>query len=68
MPSGLELGINELIIHADLVSASLRWDEHDTLNILLKGLEQFICQANGPVSVMSDCAINDGNFYHVDGS
>jgi len=62
MPSGLEFGVYQLIVHGDFVSASLGRDECDTLNLRLKAFEQFVCQAHGPVGEMSDSAINDGNF------
>jgi hypothetical protein len=62
MPSGLEFGIYQRTVHADLVPASLGRDECNALNLRLIVFEQFVCQAHGPVGVMSDCAIDNGNF------
>jgi hypothetical protein len=62
MPSGLEFGVYQLIVRGDLESASLGRDECDTLNLRFKAFKQFVCQAHGPVGIMSDSAINDRNF------
>ena len=34
------------------------------MDVVLELLEQVVCQAHGPVGVMSDSAIDDFNFYH----
>ena len=62
MPSGLEFGVYQLIVHGDLVPASIGRDECNTLNLRLEVFEQFVRQAHGSVGVVSDCAIEDGNF------
>jgi len=62
MPTSLKFGVYQFIVHGDLVPASFGRDECNTLNFRLDVLEQFVCQAYGPVSVVSDCAIDDGNF------
>jgi len=58
---GLELGVYQLIIYSDLIPASLGWDESNTLDFLLDIFEKFVCQANGPLGVVSDSAVEDGN-------
>jgi len=66
VPSCLEFGVNQLIVHGDLVSASLGRDESNTLNFRLEVIEQFVCQAHGLVGEVSDCAIDNGYFYQAD--
>ena len=59
MPPGLKFGIDQLFIHGHLVSASLRGDQGEALDLRFESLEQVICQAHGPVSIVSDSAIDD---------
>jgi hypothetical protein len=60
----LQFGIYKLPVHADLEAASIRWDQRYGFDQVLELLEQVICQANGPVSVVSDSAVNDLNLEH----
>ena len=62
MSSGLEFGVYQLIVDGDLVTASIRRGECNPLDLRLEVFEQFICQAHGPVGVVSDSAIDDGDF------
>jgi hypothetical protein len=62
VPPGLQLGIDQGIIHRDLIAASLGGGKGDALDLRLVVFEQFICQANGPVCIVSDNAINDSYF------
>ena len=64
MTAGLEFGINELVVDGDLVPASLGGEERDGLDLRFEVLEQVICQAHGPVGVVSDCTICDGDLQH----
>lgn len=64
MTFGREFGIEELPVHAHLEAPTVRRDKCHCFDQVLELLEQVICQANGPVGIMSDCAINDLNFEH----
>lgn len=64
MSSGLEFGVYQLIVDGDLATASIGWDECNALDLCLDLIKHLICQAHGPVGVVSDCAIGDGNFKH----
>jgi hypothetical protein len=63
--SGLEFGVYQFIIHADFVPASLGRNESDTLDFRLDIFEKLVCQAYGPVGVVSNCAVDDGNLHQV---
>jgi hypothetical protein len=60
--SDLEFGVYQLIVDGDLVTASIGWEECNALDLRLDVIKQFIYQAHGPVVVVSDRAIGDGNF------
>ena len=62
MPSGLEFGVYQCIVHRNLIPASLGRDKRNALDLRLKVFEELIRQAHGPIGVVSDGAINDGNF------
>lgn len=64
MTVGLEFGIDQLIVHADLELASIRGDQDQIPDLVLELPEQVGCQAYGPVGVMSDCAVDDFDVYH----
>ncbi len=51
-------------VHADLEAASVRWDQRYRFDQVLELLEQVICQAHGPVGVVSDSAVNDLDLEH----
>jgi hypothetical protein len=55
----LKFGINQLPVHADLEASPVRRDKRHRFDQMLELFEQVICQANGPVGIMSDCAVND---------
>ena len=59
MTPELFLRKDQLPVHADLELASVRGKEYQGLDIRFELFEQVICQANGPVGVMSDRAIDD---------
>ena len=61
MTFGLQFGVDQRPVHADLELASVRGNESHGRDVRLELLEQFICQANGPVGVMSDRAVKDFN-------
>jgi len=60
--SSLEFGIEQLVIHSDLEPASIGGHEHERLDFRLEVRQQFICQADGPIGVVSNSAINDRDF------
>ena len=64
MAVGFEFGIDQLGIHLDFEFASVRGNQYQGLEIEFKLLQQFIGQAHGPVSVMSDGTVNDFNREH----
>ena len=63
MTPRLEFGIDQLVVHTDLKPASLGGNKSQTLDFWFEILEQVICQAHGPVGVMSDCAVIDPDFH-----
>jgi hypothetical protein len=63
--TGLEFGIDQRAIYLDLEPASVRGKERQAFDLRFELLEQVICQAHGPVSVMSDCTISDTDCEHV---
>jgi hypothetical protein len=64
VPFRLEFGIDQLTVDADLEAAFIRWDKRYRFDQVLELLEQVTCQANGPVGVVSDSAINDLDLEH----
>ena len=64
MTFGLELGVDQLSVHADLEAATVRRNKGYTFDYVLIILKQFACQAHGPVSVVSNSAINNLYFEH----
>ena len=60
----LELRIQQLSVHTYLELTPIRWDERDCLDQVLIVLEQFIHQAHGPASVVSDRAIDNLDLQH----
>ncbi len=64
MPSRLELGIKKRVVNAHLKPAAIGRDKGNTLNFRFNMIQQFVCQAHGPVGKVSDSAVNDRNFNH----
>jgi hypothetical protein len=64
VPIRLELGIHELAVDGHLETTPVRWDQRNSFDYVLKFLEQFACQANGPVGVVSDRTVNDLDLKH----
>ena len=62
MPPGLQLGVDQLAIHSHLVAPAIGRDEGDLGDPRFKVLEQVDRQTDGPVGIVSDCAILDPNF------
>jgi len=58
---GLQLGIDQFLVHSDLKTPSIGWEQGKRFDLGLKLIDQLDCQANGPVSVVSNSAIRDGN-------
>jgi hypothetical protein len=64
MAACLEFGVDQLPVDTDFVPAAIGRDESHAFDLRFEMLEQIVRQANGPVSVMSDLAINDLDFHH----
>ena len=64
MSACAELGVDQLPVYTDFVTATIGRDESHTFDFQFEILEQIVRQAHGPVSVMSDLAINDLDFHH----
>jgi hypothetical protein len=64
MTPKLFLREDQLPVHADLELASIRGKEYQGLDIRLELFEQIVYQANGPVGVMSNRAIDNLDLYH----
>ncbi len=62
MPSSLKFGVDQGIVHNDLKLAAIGRNQGNALNLWLDAVEYFVCQAHGPISVVSDLAIDDGDF------
>jgi len=59
MTMGLELGVDQFVSNRDLEPASVRGNQSQIPNIILELFQQLICQAYGPVGVMSNSAVNN---------
>jgi hypothetical protein len=64
VPSGLEFGVDQRIIHLYFEPASIRWNKDYPFDFRLKILEQFVCQTHGPVCVVSNSTIIDLDLEH----
>jgi hypothetical protein len=64
MTFGLQFRIDQLSIDRDLEAAAIRWNEGYALDHMLELLEQVICQAYGPVGVVSDRTVDDLDSKH----
>jgi hypothetical protein len=63
MSMGCQLGIQQLPIDGKLKSTTIGWHQGDRFDIRLEFLEQFSCQTDSPIGVVSDCTINQVNFH-----
>jgi hypothetical protein len=61
--TGLEFGVDQAIIHADLEAASQGRDEEDALDLRFEIFEQIVYQAHGPVGVVSNRAVFDADLH-----
>jgi hypothetical protein len=61
---GLQLGIDQLPVHADLEAAAIGGDQDHRLDQVLELFEQFASQAHGPVGVVSNRAVDDLDLQH----
>lgn len=64
MTLGLQFGVDQLPVRADLEPAFARGDKNQHLDDMLVILQQLVCQAHGPARVMSDCAVDDLDLQH----
>jgi hypothetical protein len=62
MPSGLKFGVYQLIIYGYLEPAPFGRDESNTFNSQFVVVEKLVCQAHGPVGIVSNNAICYGYF------
>ena len=61
---GLEFGVDQLVSNRDLELAAVRRDQAQVPDVVLEFFQQFICQAHGPVGVVSNSAVDDFDVYH----
>jgi hypothetical protein len=61
VPAGLEFGVYQFIVDGDLVPPAVGWDQGDRFNFRLEALEQVTGQAHGPVGVVSDRTVSNGD-------
>lgn len=64
MTLGLKFGIDQLAIYAHLEPASIRRSESDRFDQVLELFKELIRQAHGPVSIVSDGAVNNLDLQH----
>lgn len=64
MTVGLEFGIHQVLVHFDLEFAAIRRDQGQVPDVVLEFFQDFICQAHGPVGIMSNSAVDDFDVYH----
>lgn len=64
VPAGLEFGVNQPIVDDNFEFAAVRWNQSERFDFRFVFLEQFACQAHGPVGVMSNSAISQFDFEH----
>lgn len=62
---GFKLGVYELPIYGDLEPSTFGRSKCECVDHVLELFEQVACQAHGPVSVVSDCAIDDLDLEHM---
>jgi hypothetical protein len=58
---GLQLGINQFVVHRDLKTPAVGWEQGKRFDLRLKLFDQLIRQADGPVSVVSNGAVGNRN-------
>jgi hypothetical protein len=63
MAVGFQLGIQQLPIHRKLKAPSIRWHQGDRFDIRLKFLEQFGCQTDSTIGVVSNRTIDQIELY-----
>src|SRR4030042_611992 len=64
MAMRLQLGIQHLPIDRKFEAPSIRWNQGDRFDIRLELLEQFGCQTDSTIGVVSDCTIDQIDFQH----
>jgi hypothetical protein len=62
---GFQLGVGKLSIYGDLEPPAIGRSECKCVDHVLELFEQVTCQAHGPVSVVSDCAVDDLDLEHM---
>jgi hypothetical protein len=62
---GLEFGVNQLTVHTDFEPASIGGNKCHTFNLRFKILEQIVCQAYGPVCIVSNSTVGNLDFHHL---
>jgi hypothetical protein len=58
MPVGLQLGIKQFTIHRKLKSSPVGWHQGERFDIWLKFLEQFGCQTDSTIGVVSNRTVD----------
>ena len=61
MAPGLQLGIDQFVVHRHLETSPIGWVQGQRFDLWLIGFHQLICQADGPVGVVSNGAVRNRN-------
>ena len=62
---GLQLGVEQSLVDRELEAPSIRRHQADRLDLGLEFLQQFGCQTDSTIGVVSDCTIDQLNFQHA---
>ena len=65
MTMQLQLRKDQIAIDGHFKATTIRRDERDRLDHMLVILHQLVCQAHGPIGIVSDRAVNDFDFQHT---
>ncbi len=58
MAAILQLRVKQMIVHSDFETASIRREQANRFDLRLKLIEQFGCQPDSPVGIVSNGAVN----------
>lgn len=66
MAVGFQLGIHQFPINRKLIAPTIGWHQGDRFDVRLKLLEQFGCQTDSTIGVVSDCTVDQIELHHID--
>ena len=58
MAASLQFGVKQIIVHGDFETASIRRKQANRFDFRLKLIEQFSCQPDSPIRIVSNCTVN----------